>query len=143
MTGTVGIGNLTISSRSRDGAPGTGATYGRGTIASNGNITLGGNTSVNGDALPGPGKTVTVSGNATITGSRTPLSVALDYPMPSAGSAATSNSNGQIPSAYINDRDLTVEGSNALTLPGGTYYVDDIYVKSGATLNFSGRPPCT
>lgn len=140
-TGSSGVGNVTNSYRSKAGAFVTGSTttFGRGTIASNGNISLGGNTTINGDARPGVGKSVTLSGSASITGTRTALARPLDYPMPTAGTAATSNDNSSIPSSCINSgRDVEVGGTGTLTLPGGTYYLDDLHVKAGATLAFSG-----
>ena len=139
MTGAAGVGNVTNSFRSKAGAFGAGTTtYGRGTIASNGNITLAGNVTINGDAKPGIGMAVNTSGSASVTGSRAALARALTYPMPQAGSVATSNNNASIPGAYIDGGlDMTVAGVN-LTLPAGTYYLDDLTVASSGTLNFSG-----
>ena len=138
MTGSSGVGNVTNSYRSKAGTFGAGTTtYSRGTIMSNGYINLAGNTTINGDARPGAGQSVTLSGSATVSGSKSQLTKPLDYPLPTAGTAATSNNNGSIPSTFLSERDLTV-ASSTLTLPGGTYYLDDVLIASNAVLNFSG-----
>ena len=138
MSGSSGLGNVTKSYRSKAGAFGSGTTtYSRGHITSNGNITLAGTTNINGDARPGVGMTTSLSGNAAVTGSRTPLSRALSYPNPDAGNVATVNNNASISPSLINSaRDMTV--TTVLTLPGGTYYLDDLVVASNGVLNFSG-----
>ena len=138
MSGNVGLGNVSNSYRSKDGTyTALSPTFNRGTIASNGSITLSGNSRVNGDAVPGPGKSVTVSGGASVSGSTSPAASLMSYPMESAGSAATTNNNSAIPSAYLDgDRDFYL--SAALTLPGGVYYVNDFEVSAVGLLTFSG-----
>lgn len=139
MSGSSGNGNNGNSYRSKDGplTPGT-TYYNRGTIASNGNISLSGNTSINGDARPGVGRSVSLSGGSTVTGTVVPLSKPLDYPMETAGQAANVNNNSSVPSSYLSSgRDFNL-GGNTLTLGGGTYYWDDVNIGSSGTLVFTG-----
>src|SRR6267142_1462782 len=51
-----------------------------GSIASDGNITLSNTAKVNGDARPGPLKTVTLLDSASVTGVRLPMSTSITYP---------------------------------------------------------------
>jgi hypothetical protein len=139
MSGSSGGGNQTNSYRSKDGplTP-TPTFYSRGTLASNGNITLSGNSVINGDLRPGVGRTATVSGGATVTGTTAPLSKPLDYPMETAGQAANVNNNSSVPSSYLSSgRDFSLGGAT-LTLGGGTYYWDDVHIGSSGTLVFTG-----
>src|SRR4051794_41180637 len=53
-----------------------------GDVVSNGSINLTGSGSINGDAHPGIGKSVFLSGGGTVTGSTTPLKTTLAYNMP-------------------------------------------------------------
>lgn len=136
MSGGAGIGNQTDSFRSKQG---TSTTYSRGTISSNGNISVSGNSQIRGDARPGPGKSVTVTGGASVSGSTSPLPKALSYPAESAGAAATSNDNWRVPAANLNSsRDFQLGSNSTLTLPGGTYYFNSVQVGSSGVLNFTG-----
>ena len=140
MSGSAnGGGNQTNSYRSNDGPLAPGATYySRGTLASNGNIALSGNSTINGDVRPGVNGTASISGGATVTGTVAPLSKPLDYPMESAGQAATVNNNASVPSSYLSSgRDFSLGGAT-LTLAGGTYYWDDVNIGSSGTLVFTG-----
>lgn len=141
MNGSAGGGNLSNSYRSSKGAfSAASSLHQRGTIASNGNITLTGSANVYGNAHPGPGKTVTTSGSASVSGSKTPLTKAMSYPAESAGVYATTNDNWRIPGAYMSEegRDFSMGSSQTLTLPGGRYYLDDVTLSSSAILTFSG-----
>ena len=136
---SAGTGNVTNSYRSAAGAFSvTSATYSRGTIASNGNISLSGNSTIYGNAHAGIAKTLSTSGGSGVTGSTSNLSKPLDYPMEAAGTAATTNNNASLPwPHYESDRDFTI-GSANVTIPGGTYYVDDFDMGSGAVLTITG-----
>ena len=109
-----------------------------GNCASNGNITLASGSKIYGSCQPGKGKTLSASG-ATVTGSTAPLSYTLNYPAPVPGTAATTNDNANLPGAYFNSstRDFTIPNNTSLTLPGGTYYVNNISWKA-ATIDFTG-----
>ena len=139
LSGSSGGGNQTNSYQSGGGPLTPGSTlYGRGTIASNGNITLSGNSVVNGDVRPGVGKTATFSGGSSLTGTVAPLAKPLDYPVQTAGTAATTNDNGSVPSSHLSSgRDFSL-GGTTLTLPGGVYYFDDVLIGSSGTLAFTG-----
>ena len=131
-------GNTTNSYRSSSGAfsSTTPLNY-RGTLQTNGYIKLNGGARVNGDAYTGAGQTVSTSGGSSVSGNVAELSVPLDYPPQTAGAAATTNDNSNIPPAYLNARrDLTVNSD--LTLPGGVYYLNDVNLTSTASLSFSG-----
>lgn len=103
--------------------------------ASNGSIDCQ-NSIIKGDCHPGVGRTITNSGN--VSGSKTPLTTALSYPTPTAGGAATTNNNANLPGAYFNSstRNLSIPSIN-ITIPGGTYYVNNMDW-GNATINFSG-----
>ena len=136
MSGSSGVGNRTDSFRSKAG-PAT--TYGRGSIWSNGNISLSGNSQIRGDARPGPGKSVTVSGGASLSGSNAPLPKALSYPAEPAGTAATSNDNWRVPSANLNSSgDFAVGSSSNLTLAGGVYHFRTIQIGANGVVSFTG-----
>lgn len=110
-----------------------------GNLASNGNISLVSGTSIQGSAQPGSGKTISMAGS-TVTGSTAPLTTSLSYPTPTPGPAATTNNNSNLPSAYFNSvtRDFIIPNSAPpLTLPGGTYYVNNIDWEA-ATITFTG-----
>ena len=107
-----------------------------GNCSSNGSVNLVSGTVIDGSCQPGTGKTVT---GGTISGSTTPLSYTLNFPAPNPGQAATVNNNSNLPSAYFNSltRDFTIPNNTALTLPGGTYYVNNINWNN-ATITFTG-----
>ena len=135
MSGGAGIGNETGAFSSKNGGS---ATTAKGTIASNGNISVSGHSQVRGDARPGPGKTVTVSGGGSVSGSTSPLPKALSYPAETAGAAATTNDNWRVSPSYLNGaRDLLV-GNVTLPLPGGVYYFNSVQVGASAVLAFGG-----
>ena len=110
-----------------------------GNLASNGSVSLVSGTNVQGSAQPGAGKTISMAGS-TVSGSTAPLATSLSYPTPTPGAAATTNNNSSLPSAYFNSatRDFIIPSSApALTLPGGTYYVNNIDWEA-ATITFTG-----
>src|SRR4030095_2972592 len=127
---TLGIGVVTDSYSSSSAGTFTGATptYGRGSLMSNGDITLSGNTVINGDARPGVAKTVSVGGNATVTGPTQPLAAPLSYPMLPAGTYATANHDTNIPGPYPDDKRNFNTGNGSVSLSAGNYYVNDFVV---------------
>ena len=94
------------------------------------------NSIIKGDCHPGVGQTIT--NNSNVSGSSAPLTAALSYATPVAGSAATTNNNASLPSAYFNSgtRDFSLP-TGSYTIPGGTYYVNNMNW-SFATINFTG-----
>ena len=74
----------------------------------------------------------------TITGSSAPLTAPLNYPPPVSENAVTTINNASIPSTYFNSstRDLAILNGTVLTLPGGTYYVNNISW-SASTITFT------
>ncbi len=75
---TMSGGSYTDSYNSNNGSYTVGSAHNNGDVCSNGPIVMSGTpTTVNGDAHPGPGSTVTMTGGAKVTGSTTPLTQAL------------------------------------------------------------------
>lgn len=98
-------------------------------------VKLSGNSRVRGDAVAGPGATVSgncgtsaicTSGNAEIEGTRSALS-----------SAKTLDSV-QIPTSLTNLGDLSVSGNNTVTLGGGTYWYNTIKISGNGKVDFTG-----
>jgi Flp pilus assembly protein TadG len=109
-------------------------------VMSNGNISLSGGATIHGNANPGIGKTVSTSGGSTVTGSTANLTTTLSYPNATAGSASTTNNNASLSATYFNsgNRNFNVAGGASVTLPGGTYYMNDLTLSGGSSLSFSG-----
>lgn len=116
----------------------TGAGSVNSSIASNGNISLSGSASIQGNAHPGPGMGLIVSGGASVTGTTNALAHSLAYGNASAGSAASSN-NDSAASGYWNTstNDFSIGGSSSLTLPGGVYYFNNFSTSGHSSLSFS------
>src|SRR5947209_2564328 len=123
------------------------ATTGRGNILSNGTIKVTGGR-VDGDAIAGPGSTVKLSGNGSITGiiasatTAFPCSI-IDLAALSA-TLATTNDNASIPLtvehkiALANNGDFKLSGGDSLTLQAGTYYFHKFTMSGGSTLTLAG-----
>jgi hypothetical protein len=127
-------GNATASYASADGAAGR---TGYGNVGSNGNITLGGSSSVDGDLYYGPGKSVS---GGTVTGTKTVLTTPLSYPNGDGSPYVYNNDNGSIPS-YANSgggNNLSLNNSQSVTLPGGTYLFQNFSMTGGSSLTFTG-----
>ena len=139
--GIVGLGGITMSGNaytdSYDSAagpytPGLGGS--QGSVASNGDISLSGGATVHGDASPGPGETAS---GGTVTGSRLPLTTALNLPAVSAASYAASNDNSNV-APYLNNGSFNLSGGVAVVMPAGTYSFHDFTMSGGATLTITG-----
>ena len=113
---------------------GTGGSGQLGNVASNGNITLGNGTTINGDARPGIGMSVT---GGVVTGTREPLTKVLSFPPGDAGVYATNNDNNLIPQWAVQGDRLIVK-SNPLTISGGNYYFRDVEITTNASVTFTG-----
>jgi Flp pilus assembly protein TadG len=109
-----------------------------GNCSSNGNINLVSSTKIYGSCQAGTGMTLSSSGS-TVTGATADLKYTLNYPAPDPGNAATTNNNAQLPAAYFSSvtRDFTIPKGTTLTIPGGTYYVNNIDWEA-ATITFTG-----
>jgi hypothetical protein len=119
----------------------------RGSLCSDGPINIDGNPVVRGDARAGKGHDVTLTGNATITGSIGSRLKPLNLPPVDATSAATNNDNETIPlipegkgwkSAVDNQGNLVLDGNKTLDLAAGTYYFNNLTLSGQATLNITG-----
>jgi len=98
----------------------------KGSISSNGNITLNNTAKINGDARPGPGKTVTKAAGATVTGSTFPMASTVTYPsvvLPASGVTALPDIN---------------MSSGTMNVPGGVYSVNNINLSGTAVVNWTG-----
>ena len=134
---SVGLQTNTITTDSYDasaGAYSAGSAGNSGYVASNGGITLNGTVTINDDVYMLAGQTLSTTGLVNYN-TRKVLSSSLVFPVPSAGSYATTNSNGSV--------GLPASGANAsfssgtVAVPAGTYYLNS-FSMTGGTLNFSG-----
>jgi hypothetical protein len=128
----VGLEYINMKGSARAGSI---ANDGRGSMASNGSITVGGSASVDGDAHPGPGKSV--SGANKVSGSITPLLAPLNYPPADAGKAKTLNDNASI-APVLKKGAITLGSQKKYNVPPGTYYVTGIDLGAQAELHFTG-----
>jgi hypothetical protein len=122
----------------------------KGNLASNGNLTLSGSATVNGDAVIGPGKKVTKSGAAKVTGTTSNATATFDCkPIDLVALKATlqtSNDNAKIPLTAqkknpltgANKTDFVMSGTDSLTFPAGTYYFTSFVVSGSATITTTG-----
>lgn len=111
------------------GAAGTAGDVGTNAVTS-GRVNLSGNAKVRGNVTVGPGgdpnAVISVSGNATITGTR------------SSASAATPLPPVTIPDGMTNQGKLEIKGNKTVTLSGGTYWYDQIKIDGNGRLTFTG-----
>jgi len=111
-----------------------------GTVKSNTIVSLGGSARILGDVSA---STITVTGNAQITGQRItgPASlVAAPLYMPAIMEiASNTNSNSLIPAKYLPDGKLVVSAKAELTLSTGIYYFSGIDLKGGASVILNGK----
>jgi len=129
----VGIGGVIMSSNaytdsynSSKGAYNAATAGKNGSIASNGDIVLSNTAKVNGDARPGPLKTLTLKDSSTVTGSRLPLAAAISYPsvvLPAVG--------------VTNLGDVTMS-SGTQSMPGGTYVIHNLNLSGTANITWTG-----
>ena len=141
-------GNVTVNGSAVVTSAGAG---GEGHVVSNGNVTLTGSSKVRGNATAGPGKTIKTTGSSQITGTRSYLTEAWACsPIDLAALAqtlATTNDNALIPNTSAGRNplsgsdppDFTLQGSETLTLPAGTYYVRKVTINGSSVLSTSGE----
>jgi hypothetical protein len=121
-----------------------------GSVGSNGDIELDGTTVwVRGNAIPGPGQEVVISGSPTVTGDMAPRTFALEMdPAPYADfeAALNDNDNQSLTHGGNGNRvrynaanySLEVAGNTSVTMKAGTYFFRDFSMKGGSTLNVTG-----
>jgi hypothetical protein len=122
--------NGTYASQATNVNPETGAKYANanGRMGTNGNISVSGNLSAFGDARPGPGGELKVSGKS--------------YYVSGSTENSTSTTSPPIP-AYnppiASAGDLTLKSKQTLTLSSGTYRYDQLSMGSQTVLTFDGE----
>jgi hypothetical protein len=120
----------------------------RGSICSDGLVDVGGNSVVRGDALAGKGEPLPdVDGSAVITGDVGNRITPLSLPPVDASAAATDNDNDQAPQVWQGQSwrdpikpngDFSLNAGEVYNLPPGTYYLRNVTLNGGSTLNISG-----
>jgi Tfp pilus assembly protein PilX len=93
-----------------------------GNIGSNSDINLVGNATVNGDAIPGPKGSVSMKGNAEVTGLTDPASSVRTLPPP------------VIPAGAVDLGAIDLGGNTKKTLTAGTYQISSISIAGNAQL---------
>jgi Flp pilus assembly protein TadG len=104
-----------------------------GSVACNTDIKMGGTSVIHGDAHYGTGYMVN---GGSVTGSASALSTPVTAPAATAGNAATSNDDANLPGGYFNGTDFVMNGGSC-TLPAGTYYIGKFTLNSGAVVNIT------
>lgn len=147
-------GSATIDSA---GATATGSPVDRGDVRSNGDVVLDGAIVVRGNAVAGPGKSVRLTGGATVTGtSSSATSTASCLPVDLAALSArlaAGNDNGRIPATAKGKAalggpgrtDFSVGANDSLLLPAGTYFFTSFTLSGRASVTLGGpvRILCT
>ena len=154
----VSCGDLTHSDGTIDSAGVSSPTpTNKGHVASNGNIKMSGGALVDGDAVAGPGKTVSNSGSSRVTGLKSSASSAFQCkPVDLTSlttSLQTSNDNAKIPLTAqgknaltgTSHTDFSLSGGDSVTLSAGTYYFTKFTMSGGSIVNIAGpvRILCT
>ncbi len=128
----IGLNSVTMSSNaytdsynSNTGAYNPATAGKNGNISSNGNIVLSNTAKVNGDARPGPLKTVTLNDSATVTGLKLPMSTPVSYP------------SVTLPAGITDLGDVNMS-SGTVNLAGGTYLIRNLTLGGTATINWQG-----
>lgn len=110
-----------------------------GTVATNGYVTMVGTSDVNGDARTGPDASdwsaSSFGSNTTVTGWKAPLEQEMVFPLPTAPST---NNNATIPTYIDNRGNFGKNGAGTLTLPAGTYVVNDLTLNANQSLVVTG-----
>jgi Flp pilus assembly protein TadG len=123
------VNSYTDSYKSSNGSYFSQAKGDEGDVCSDGPISIS-NGTVNGDASPGIGYDVTLSGQGSVTGS-TRTHAPRDYPPIDIGDADTNNENHLIAAEYWkSDGGLSLSSSDSVTFPGGI-----LYIETGLSIN--------
>jgi len=119
----------------------------RGSICSDGPVDVGGSSIVKGDAMAGPGDAVDIDGTAVVTGYAGSRVTPLNLPPVDASGAAVNNDNDQLPPIWQGQvwrdplrasGDFSLLAGEVYTIPPGTYYVRNVLLAGGSTLNIVG-----
>lgn len=115
-----------------------------GNVGSNGPITVTGTNAIRGNATPGPGEVVHITGSRSqISGSVDPAAAVLPCEAQSvsdwAAYALANNNNAAIPSAFLKaNGTFSLSGNKTCTLPAGLYYLTAFTVNGNAKLLVGG-----
>ena len=120
-----------------------------GSLCSDGPITVAGDATINGDVRAGEGETVTINGNADITGEIGNRTKQLNLPSVDPSAAEGNNNNSSLTryrdplgGGWIDpidhQGDFSLEGGIIYDLPPGTYYFRDMKMTGNSQLNISG-----
>jgi RHS repeat-associated protein len=122
----------------------------KGNVATNGNLTLSGSSTIQGDAAVGPGKRVTTSGTAHVTGTSSVATSTFDCKpidlVALKSALQSSNDNARIPLTGqhknpltgANHTDFVMSGTDTLTLSAGTYYFTSFVVSGSSVITVTG-----
>ena len=147
----IGVNKVTLSGNSHTnsynsalGAYRAGTAGERGHVCSDGPITMSGSTAIHGDAHPGEGHSVSMTGSADVVGEIEPRNQPLNLPAVDPGDAATNNNNSHIPTSSrgkqaLNSRsEFSLSANDVVDLPPGTYYWAKLSLSGGSSINISG-----
>ncbi|MGA9750648.1 MAG: CARDB domain-containing protein [Acidobacteriota bacterium] len=115
-----------------------------GNVASNGSITVSGSNVIDGNATPGPGQSVRMTGKSgQVLGSTDPASATVPCDEQRAADwlayATDHNDNAQVPAQYLDKNgNFKLNGNKTCTLPGGTYLVNSFTVNGNGSLVAAG-----
>ncbi len=123
---TMSLNAFTDSYNSSKGAYNAATAGKNGSISSNGNITISNNVKINGDARPGPGKTLTIHDSASVSGLRFPMASPVTYP------------SVVLPSSGVTSLGDVVMSSGTQNVPGGVYLIRNLNLSGTATINWTG-----
>lgn len=143
--------NIVISGGTIDSAGVSSASpANKGHVASNGSLAMSGSSTINGDASVGPGKKITTSGSAKVTGASSVATSTFDcMPVDLVAlktALQSSNDNARIPQTSQHKNPLTgaghtdfvMSGADSLNLPAGTYYFTSVAVSGTSVITTAG-----
>ena len=119
-----------------------------GSLCSDGPINVDGGPNVNGDANPGKGYTTSLTGNAVVTGNKSPRLKPLNLPPVDVGDSNVNNDNNNAPlipkgnswkSPIDADGNFLLDAKTTYSLSPGTYYFNDLTLTGQSVLNLSGE----
>ncbi len=149
--GFIGLNGVTMSGsaptdsyNSSSGPYSAGSAGNAGNVCSNQNIQMSGGSTIHGNATPGSGYSVSMSGSAAVTGSTAAATTALSEPAVNTSAAAASNNDANIPlsaqgkNPLDNHDNFNLSGGDSVTLPAGTYYFAKFSLSGNSFLTLSG-----
>ena len=134
-------GSYTDSYNSANGVYNPASAGNEGHVCSDGSITLSSSSYVDGNALPGDGESVSMSGSSFVTGSTDPRSEPLNLSPVDFGDSATNNDNSGIPFSDGGEEpydsgngEFKLSGGDHVELPPGTYYFSKFTLSGGSSI---------